>query len=118
YPKGFKLLYPSKGNFIGFVGDLSSRGLVRDAIRSFRESAQFPSEGSAVPGWIAGVGWSDHWSFWQEGYPAIMVTDTAPFRNPRYHEKTDTPAELTYAPMARVVVGLERVIEDLAGVRR
>src|SRR6266702_1294412 len=56
YPAGFKSLYPSKGNFIAFVGDLSSSGLVPDAVRSFRESEQFPSEGSAVPGSIPGVG--------------------------------------------------------------
>jgi len=113
YPDGFKSLYPSQGNFIGFVGNLSSRGLVRDAVRSFRESEQFPSEGSAVPGSIPGVGWSDHWSFWQEGYPAIMVTDTAPFRNKNYHEPTDTPDTLDYGRMARVVHGLVKVVTDL-----
>ncbi len=113
YPAGFRSLYPSQGNFIAFIGDLASRGLVRDAVRSFRESAQFPSEGSAVPAWITGVGWSDHWSFWQEGYPAIMVTDTAPFRNKNYHEPTDTPDTLDYERMARVVHGLVKVVTDL-----
>jgi len=113
YPEGFKSLYPSKGDFIAFIGNLSSRGLVRDAVRSFRKSVQFPSEGSAVPGWIAGVGWSDHWSFWQEGYPAIMVTDTAPFRNRNYHEPTDRPDTLDYGRMAKVVHGLAGVITDL-----
>jgi Zn-dependent M28 family amino/carboxypeptidase len=113
YPPGFKSLYPSKGNFIGFVGDLASRELVRDAVRSFRESTQFPSEGNSAPGSITGVSWSDHWSFWQEGYPAIMVTDTAPFRNKNYHEPTDTPDTLDYASMARVVHGLVRVVTDL-----
>ncbi|NIR90678.1 MAG: M28 family peptidase, partial [Gammaproteobacteria bacterium] len=61
-----------------------------------------------------GVDWSDHWSFWQAGYPAIMITDTAPFRNPHYHEPTDTPEELDYERLARTVLGLERVIDDLA----
>jgi Zn-dependent M28 family amino/carboxypeptidase len=114
YPEGFKSLYPSKGNFIAFIGNLSSHGLVRDAVRSFREAEQFPSEGSAVPESIAGVGWSDHWSFWQEGYPAIMVTDTAPFRNRNYHEPTDKPETLDYGRMARVVHGLMGVVTDLA----
>lgn len=113
YPSGFKSLYPSKGNFIAFVGNLESRGLVRDAVRSFRASTKFPSEGSAVPAAIPGVGWSDHWSFWQESYPAIMVTDTAPFRNPNYHQPTDKADTLDYERMARVVHGLARVVTDL-----
>jgi Zn-dependent M28 family amino/carboxypeptidase len=114
YPPGFKSLYPSKGNFIAFVGDLGSRGLVRDAVRSFRVSTQFPSEGSAAPAAIPGVGWSDQWSFWQEGYQAIMVTDTAPFRNRNYHEPTDKPDTLDYERMSRVVHGLVAVVTDLA----
>lgn len=113
YPAGFKSLYPSKGNFIAFIGNLGSRGLVRDAVRSFRTSTKFPSEGSAVPAAIPGVGWSDHWSFWQQGYPAIMVTDTAPFRNPNYHQPTDKPGTLDYDRMARVVHGLSGVVSDL-----
>ncbi|HEY7402781.1 MAG TPA: M20/M25/M40 family metallo-hydrolase [Candidatus Angelobacter sp.] len=113
YPEGFKSFYPSRANFVVFVSDLSSRSLVHDAIRSFRATTQFPSEGSSVPAWIAGVGWSDHWSFWQEGYPAIMVTDTSFFRNPNYHEPSDKPATLDYDRMARVTRGLVRVVTDL-----
>ncbi|HSK42808.1 MAG TPA: M20/M25/M40 family metallo-hydrolase [Candidatus Binatia bacterium] len=113
YPAGFKSLYPSKGNFIAFIGNLGSRSLVRDAVSSFRASVKFPSEGSAVPTAVPGVGWSDHWSFWQEGYPAIMITDTAPFRNPNYHQPTDKPDTLNYERMARVVHGLVGVVVDL-----
>ena len=80
YPLPFSLFYPSRGNFIAFVGNLESRSLVHRAIACFREHARFPSEGGAVPGFIQGVGWSDHWSFWKAGYPAIMITDTAPLR--------------------------------------
>lgn len=113
YPTGFSSLYPSKGNFIAFIGNLGSHSLVRNAVGSFRAAEQFPSEGSSVPGAIPGVGWSDHWSFWQQGYEAIMVTDTAPFRNKNYHEPTDTPDTLDYDHMARVVHGLVRVVSDL-----
>lgn len=109
YPAGFGSLYPGKGNFISFIGNVSSRKLVRSAIRSFRQTTKFPSEGAAVPSAIPGVGWSDHWSFWQAGYPAIMVTDTAPFRNVNYHLPTDTPETLDYDRMARVVHGLAEV---------
>ena len=70
--------------------------------------------GAALPGSIQGIGWSDHWSFWQEGWPAFMVTDTAPFRYPHYHETTDTPDKVDYGRTARVVIGLTRVAEDLA----
>lgn len=115
YPPPLGFFYPSQGNFIGFVGDRSSKDLVRRVVGSFRRSTRFPSEGAAMPAALPGIGWSDHWSFWQEGYPAVMVTDTAPFRNPHYHEATDTPEKLDYERMTRVVIGIERVIADLAG---
>ena len=113
YPAPFSLLYPDTGNFIGFVGNLRSRSLVRTSIKAFRETTPFPSEGLAAPEFIEGVGWSDQWSFWQEGYPAIMVTDTAPFRYPHYHKASDTSDKLDYGRMARVVAGIGRVVEEL-----
>jgi hypothetical protein len=63
------------------------------------------------------VGWSDHWAFWQQGYPAIMITDTAPFRYPHYHQPTDTPDKLDYDSFARVVSGLEKVIARLTSAK-
>ena len=114
YPPIFNWLYPSTGNFIAFVGNLQSRALVRDTVGSFRELVQFPSEGGAVPGWMTGIGWSDHWAFWQAGYPAVMVTDTAPFRYPHYHRASDTPDKIDYERTARVVEGMARVIERMA----
>ncbi len=113
YPVPVGFIYPSAGDFIGFVGNVASRSLTRRAVRTFRARAHVPSEGVAFPGFIPGVGWSDHWSFWQAGYEAVMVTDTAPFRNPHYHKSTDTPETLDYARFARVVAGLEDVIDDL-----
>lgn len=115
YPFPFGLFYPSRGDFIAFVGNTSSGGLVRRCIKTFRERAAFPSEGGALPGKLPGVGWSDHWSFWQAGYPAIMVTDTAPFRYPHYHTAEDTPDKIDYARLARVVEGMEKVLDELAG---
>ncbi|MBW1877632.1 MAG: M28 family peptidase [Deltaproteobacteria bacterium] len=114
YPFPFSLFYPDTGNFLGFVGNVRSRRLTRDAVRAFREHGGFPSEGAAVPGSVPGVGWSDHWSFWQQGWPALMVTDTAPFRYPHYHEPTDTAEQVDYDRLARVVEGLEAVIRKLA----
>lgn len=115
YPFPFGLFYPSKGNFVGFVGNVRSRNLVRRAIGSFRKHAQFPSEGVAAPGWMQGISWSDHWSFWQQGYPALMVTDTALFRYREYHSHADKTEIIRYDQFARVVAGLMRVVVDLAG---
>jgi len=115
YPFPFNYFYPDTGNFIGFVGNLSSWRLVRQAVGAFRESTAFPSEGVAAPDWITGVGWSDHASFWHAGYPAIMVTDTAFFRYAHYHEATDTPEKLDYQSLARVTRGLLDVAAELAG---
>ena len=116
YPPPMSLFYPSRGNFITFVGNLGSRRLVREVVGSFRRHAAFPSEGAALPGWLTGVGWSDQWSFWEEGYPGVMVTDTAPFRYPHYHTPEDTPDKIDFERCARVVAGLEKVIRDLAGM--
>jgi len=109
------LFYPSTADFIAFVGNISSRSLVRKAVGSFRRAADFPSEGTVLPGFILGVGWSDQWSFWREGYPGVMVTDTALFRYPYYHSDEDTPDKVRYDPLTRVVIGLDGVVADLAG---
>jgi Zn-dependent M28 family amino/carboxypeptidase len=114
YPPPFSFWYPSVGNFLGFVGNRGSRALVERVVASFRQHAVLPSEGLAAPGWIPGVDWSDHWSFWKEGYPGVMVTDTAPFRNPNYHKRTDTPETLDYRRLTAAVLGLVGVVTDLA----
>jgi len=113
YPFPFSLFFPKEGNFIGFVSNLASRALVRKAISSFRQHTEFPSEGLAAPGWITGISWSDHWSFWKVGYSAIMITDTALFRYPYYHTLQDTPDKIDYPRTARVVNGLAKVIMEL-----
>jgi hypothetical protein len=115
YPApGFGLLYPSKGNFIGFASDTRSRALLRATVAAFRKTEKLPCEGASLPAAIPGIGWSDQWSFWQCGYPAVMVTDTAPFRYPHYHEPTDTPDKLDYDRFALVVSGMEKTIAELA----
>jgi Zn-dependent M28 family amino/carboxypeptidase len=113
YPPPMSLVYPSQGDFVGFVGNTSSRSLLTKVIGTFREHAEVPSEGAALPGVVPGVGWSDHWSFWEVGYPAVMVTDTAPFRNPNYHTAGDRPDTLDYPRMAALTRGLDPVIERL-----
>jgi Zn-dependent M28 family amino/carboxypeptidase len=114
YPSpGLGLLYPKVGNFIGFVSNVKSGALLHRVIALFRQHAKIPSEGASLPAFIPGVSWSDQWSFWQHGYPAIMITDTAPFRYPYYHSSNDTPDKLDYDRFTLVVSGMEKVIQDL-----
>lgn len=116
YPlKPLGWFYPTTGDFIAFVSNVKSRKALRRVVGLFRHHAAFPSQGAALPGGIPGVGWSDHWAFWQAGYPAVMVTDTALFRYLPYHTTQDTPDKLDYQRMARVVDGLERVLTELRG---
>jgi len=118
YPPPLGLIYPDRGDFVAFVGDLGARRLLRRSVELFRAHAKFPSEGVAAPSFIPGVTWSDHWSFRRHGYPAIMVTDTAFYRNPHYHLPSDTPEKLDYARMARVTLGLAALIKELAHENR
>lgn len=112
YPTPLNFLYPDTGDFVAFVSNYGSRRMNKEALATFRRTAKFPSEGGSPPGFLPGVGWSDHWSFWQEGYDGIMVTDTATYRNPYYHTPMDAPDSLDYERMARVVEGLNAVIDD------
>ena len=114
YPPPLGLLYPKKGDFVAFVGTVSARDFVRRTIGDFRGQARFPSVGGTAPGFVPGIDRSDHWSFGQVGIPALMVTDTAPFRYPHYHIRADTPDKVDYERLARVVVGLEAMIRDWA----
>jgi Peptidase family M28 len=114
YPALFNLLFPDRADFVAFVGTPSARALVWDTVRSFRSHTAFPSIGGVAPASVPGIDWSDHWAFTQHGFPALMVTDTAPFRYPHYHLASDTPDKVNAESLARVVKGLERVIRDLA----
>ena len=114
YPFPFSIFYPDTANFIGFVGNIRSRQLVRQVVKAFRNNIDFPSEGLAAPSFITGVGWSDHLSFWRAGYPAIMVTDTAFYRYASYHTSADTAEKLDYERLARVTTGLALAILELA----
>ena len=114
YPPPLERFYPEEGDFVAFVGNLASRSLVRRSVELFRASERFPSEGLAGPSWVHGVDFSDHWSFWQQGYPALMVTDTAFLRNRHYHEPSDTVGTVDYGLLARVTRGVAAVVAGLA----
>ncbi len=114
YPFPFSLLYPDVGNFAGFVANFGSRSFVRRCIKSFRAANLFPSEGVAAPEMFRDIHRSDHWSFWQFGYSALMLTDTSNFRNKLYHTERDVPEILDFARMSLVTDGVEHVANDLA----
>jgi hypothetical protein len=114
YPPPFSLMYPNRGDFIAFVGNLHSADLVRDCVGTFRQTTDFPCEGAALTMLVPRMGSSDHWSFWKQGYAAAMVTDTAPYRYAHYHKPTDTPEKIDYERLARVVEGLQKVVAHLA----
>ena len=114
YPPLFRYLYPDRGNFLGLVSDLRSRRAMRRLARAFRAGSDFPLEHTATFRWVPGVAWSDHRSFWLQGYPAVMVTDTAFYRYPYYHTARDTPDKLNYPAFARATTGLYRAFAALA----
>ncbi len=116
YPSLFRWFYPDRGNFIAFVSNLRSRSLLRRCVAAFRGQSTVPVECAALPPLVPGVGWSDHASFWLEGYPAVMVTDTAPYRYPHYHLPDDRPAHLDYETLAEVVAGIGAVVAELSGL--
>ena len=113
FPPPFGLIYPNAGNFIAFVGLPGSRAFLRRALATFRAHAQFPSIGGVAPGFLEGIDLSDHWAFHHFGFPAMMVTDTAPFRNPYYHELDDLPENVDYENLARVTRGLEKMLREM-----
>ena len=116
YPQPLALMYPSTGNFIGIVSDIKSRSLLDQAATLLTKhcKGKVDVQKAALPGEMVGVGWSDHWSFWQEGYVGLMITDTALFRYPHYHKPTDTFDKIEYVRFAHVVDGLIKTIEDFA----
>ena len=113
YPLPFGAFYPDRANFLGVVGNLHSRTLVVTFLRHFMEATDFPVEGAATFGWIPGVDWSDHWSFWKEGYPAIMLTDTAPYRYAEYHTPEDLPDRINGPEFARAAHGIIEAVRRL-----
>ena len=115
YPSALlRHIYPTTGNFVTVVGNLRSRHLVHRVIRGLRR-VQFPSEGMAAPRWLKDIFRSDHAAFWQCGYPALMITDTANFRYPYYHTPEDTVDKINYDALARVVSGLRESVLELVG---
>ena len=109
-----RLFYPGRGNFVAVVGNVGGVALVRRVKRSMRSAGALPVYSINAPALVPGVDLSDHSSYWREGLPAVMITDTAFYRNDRYHTADDTPETLDYERMAKVVDGVFGAVLDLA----
>ena len=105
-PFPFSMFYPNRGNFLAFIGDLSSHKYMIETTRGFKKGSSFPIEAGVVPKWAKGAAWSDHSSFWKFGYPGIMVTDTGGFRSPSHTTQEDTVEKLNFDAMSRIVIGM------------
>ncbi len=113
YPPFIRFLFPDTGNFLAFVSRPKDRAVLHRLIGAFRNLGNFPAEGAKLPPrFVPGVDWSDHLNFWQFGFPALMVTDTAFYRNPHYHRVTDRPETLNYEAMARITWNFVKILKE------
>jgi hypothetical protein len=109
-----KAVYPTRGDFIAVVGKTDQRRLVRAVKGAMHAAAPLPVYSFNAPRAIPGVDFSDHLNYWDAGYDAVMVTDTAFYRNPNYHTARDTPETLDYGRMAMVVRGVYEAVIALS----
>ena len=110
---GMSLLYTSRGDGIVVVGNSSSWWFTRRVKKRMAGSTELTVRSINAPSIVPGIDFSDHLNFWNQGWKAVMVTDTAFYRNPHYHKPTDTPDTLDYERMAQVVTGVYAAITTL-----
>ncbi len=111
YPPFLHLFFPRDGAFVGAVADVRSRPLLASFGAAWKANSKFPLVSAALPGPFSSLALSDQLNFWALGWPAIMLSDTAFYRNPHYHEATDLPATLDYERMAEVTRALTAAVE-------
>lgn len=105
-PKWLHRFFPSKGNFLAAVGNMPSWKLCWQFRRGFKSASTIPLFSICLPEKVSDIRLSDNSSFWDQGYPALMLTDTSFLRNPNYHRATDTPETLNYEIMTEVTLGV------------
>ncbi len=116
YPPGLGIGRRKIGDFISVVGDTASKGLVKAVGAALEEGGGLPVETLSLPASAAllvGATLSDHSSFWRRGYPAVMVGDTAFYRNPHYHLPTDALETLSLPFLSKVTRGVARFLETI-----
>lgn len=115
-PKWMHRFFPDRGNFLAAVGNMPSWKLCWQFRRGFkRGTRQMPLFSICLPEKIHEIRLSDNSSFWDQGYPALMLTDTSFLRNPNYHRATDTPDTLDYPRMTEVTLGVASAMRRLLG---
>jgi peptidase M28-like protein len=115
YPaEGMELIYGTKADFLAVVGRPTDQELV-ELVHTAMQGTPLRVEKLLAPPGVTGVDFSDHRSYWEAGFQATMITDTAFFRNAHYHEPTDTPDTLDYERMAHAVQGVLAATLALAG---
>ncbi|MEM7791429.1 MAG: M28 family peptidase [Verrucomicrobiota bacterium] len=110
----FKILYPNKGNFIAIIGRTDHRSFTKQVKRGMKGASKLPVFSINAPAFITGIDFSDHRNYWHFGYDAVMVTDTAFYRNKAYHTENDTWDRLDYEKMSQVVSSLHHSILGFA----
>lgn len=113
-PKILRRAFPDRGDFLAAVGNFRSIQLGWSFRRGFKRASRFPLFSIALPETISDIRLSDNSSFWDQGYPALMVTDTSYLRNPHYHTSSDTPETLDYPRMASATKGVAGGVARLA----
>lgn len=108
-----RLFYPERGNFLAVVGSLSQGGWVRRVKEGMAGATDLPVRSLRAPAMVPGVDFSDHLSYWAQGIPAVMVTDTAFYRNLYYHTAGDTAERLDYGRMGKVAVAVYETLQAL-----
>jgi len=112
YPPVLGWFYPSEGNFIALVGRRADGALIKNLAEPFRRHSTVPLITLAAPSFVQGIDFSDQLNYWEAGYTAAMLTDTAFLRNHNYHELTDMPGTLDYPRLAQVVEGIYAALTD------
>ena len=111
YPvDGMDRLYPNTGNFIAIVTLPKHQTWLKDWVAPMREAMHLDLQTLAAPAEVPGMDLSDHRNYWEQGFPALMITDTSFFRNPHYHEPGDRPETLDYGRMAQLVEGVRAAL--------
>lgn len=115
-PFPFSYIYTDRGDFLGFIGNLDSRPHVIETTRGFKKGSSFRIEAGSVPGWVKGAAWSDHSSFWKQGYPGIQITDTGAFRSASHTTSEDTKEKIDFAALSRITVGMYASVMEVASI--
>ncbi len=99
----FKFIYPNRGNFVAVVGRIDQKPFISEVKIGMKGATDVPVYSIAAPTQVPGVDFSDHRNYWEFGYNAVMITDTAFYRNKEYHQAGDTWERLDYERMGKVI---------------